>query len=78
MGLSGGVYIRYAIKTSSFDINFEDYSRGFLKLEKSAEEKTRHTRAQFEANSDSNRVNNRRLVAIIGTNDNDVIELPLL
>ena len=78
MGLSGGVYIRYAIKTSSFDINFEDYSRGFLKLEKSAEEKTRHTRAQFEANSDSNRVNNRRLVAIIGTNGNDVIELPLL
>jgi hypothetical protein len=45
MGIDGGVYIRFAIKTSSFDIDFDETSEGFKKLEKSKEEELHYARA---------------------------------
>ena len=79
MGIDGGVYIRYAIKTSSFDTDFDETSEGFKKLEKSKEEELHYARAQRRRDSESNTVNNRNLVAIIGTNSKgDIIEIPLM
>ena len=79
MGISGDLFIRFAVKTSQFDLNFEDKSNPFKKLEKSQEEELHYARAQKEKSSESNYVNNRNLVAIIGTDqDGDIIEIPLL
>jgi len=79
MGIDGGVYIRFAVKTSSFDIDFDETSEAFKKLEKSEEEELHYARAQRRKDSESNTVNNRNLVAIIGTNSKgDIIEIPLM
>lgn len=76
LGLKDGVYVRFAIKTSEFDQNFNrpEYS----KLEKEANEHLPYARAQ-EGQSESNLVNPRSLVAIVGTETNgDAIEVPIL
>ena len=79
MGISGDLFIRFAIKTSQFDIDFEERNSPYKKLEKSGGERLNYARAQKEKNSESNYVNNRNLVAIIGTDQNgDIIEIPLL
>lgn len=79
MGISGDLFIRFAIKTSQFDIDFEDRNAPYKKLEKSGGEGLNYARAQKNKNSESNYVNNRNLVAIIGTDqDGDIVEIPLL
>jgi len=76
LGLKG-VYVRYGIKTSELK---DDGSHGdFDKLERDSREELPYARAQIDPNSESNHINNRNLVAIIGTeSDGDLLELPLL
>ena len=77
LGLSGTGYIRYAVKTTSFDTNF--INSQYKKLEKSENEPTPYARAQEDDSSRANKVNNRVLVAIIGTEERrDMLEIPLL
>ena len=78
--LFGGIptYVRFAIKTSerTLDgVNDEHYG----KLERDGIEEVPYARAQQNSNSESNYVNPRDLVAIIGTEESgDAIEIPLL
>ena len=77
LGLSGTGYVRFAVKTTSFDTNFS--SGQYEKLEKAKDEPTPYARAQEDDSSRANKVNNRVLVAIIGTEEGrDMIEIPLL
>lgn len=73
-GLTDNVFIRYAVKTSEMK---QDYvpQNNFGKLEKESSEPLPYARAQRVGQSTT--VNNRNLVAIIGTNQ-DAIEIPLL
>lgn len=75
LGLKSDTFVRFAIKTSSFDTDFD--SEEFSKLEKDPKEQSTHARAQVSKSSESNKTNNRFLVAIIGT-DHDIIEIPLI
>lgn len=70
------LYVRYAIKTSEFNSG----NGKFDKLDKEADEGLPFARAQVDPNSESNTVNNRHIVAIIGTENGkrDLLELPLL
>ena len=71
-----GVYVRYAIKTSQFDDHKLGSYPEYSKMEKDSNEPS-NGRAQI--NGESRNVNNRSLVAIIGTEEKgDLIELPLL
>jgi len=77
LGLSGTGYVRFAVKTTSFDTNFS--SEQYKKLEKSENEPTPYARAQEDDSSRANTINNRVLVAIIGTEEGrDMLEIPLL
>lgn len=77
LGLKNGVYVRFAIKTSEFDQGYK--KQEYSKLEKESTEELPYTRAQQSKNSESNYVNPRSLVAIIGTDTNgDAIEIPIL
>ena len=79
LGLADGAFIRYAIKTSAGDTDYDASSSDFGKLEKEVnQEPLPFARAQRNPNSDSKFDNNRNLVAIIGVNGKDVIEIPLL
>jgi hypothetical protein len=44
-GQSKPIYVRFAIKTTSFDLDFDERSRAFSKLEKDSDEPTRYARA---------------------------------
>lgn len=78
LGLSN-VYVRFAIKTSELQdgglYEWADYG----KLEKEETEELPYAKAQVSEDSESNSVNKRNLVAIIGTESNgDIIEIPIL
>lgn len=80
LGLKGSVYVRFAIKTSEFSKDgINESNSGYNKLEKDENEPTPYSRAQVEEESRANKIVNRSLVAIIGTEENhDAIEIPLL
>ena len=69
----GNLYVRFAIKTTESNILGNQYD----KAQKGSDESLPYARAQIDPNSESNFVNNRSLVAIIGEN-NDLLEIPLL
>lgn len=70
------IYVRFAIKTSEFNSG----NGKFDKLDKEVNEELKFNRAQIDPNSESNTVNNRHIIAIIGTENGkrDLLELPLL
>lgn len=69
----GNLFIRFAIKTTEPNVLNNQYD----KAQKGNDEILPYARAQVDPNSESNFVNNRSLVAIIGEN-NDLLEIPLL
>lgn len=69
----GNLYVRFAIKTTESNILDNQYD----KAQKGLDESLPYARAQIDPNSESNFVNERSLVAIIGEN-NDLLEIPLL
>lgn len=69
----GNLYVRFAIKTTESKILSNQYD----KAQKGLNESLPYARAQVDPNSESNFVNERSLVAIIGEN-NDLLEIPLL
>ena len=69
----GNLYVRFAIKTTESKILGNQYD----KAQKGLNESLPYARAQVDPNSESNFVNERSLVAIIGEN-NDLLEIPLL
>ena len=69
----GNLYIRFAIKTTESNVLNNKYD----KAQKGNDESLPFARAQVDPNSESNFVNNRSLVAIIGENE-DLLEIPLL
>lgn len=71
--LLGNLYVRFAIKTTEPKILNTQYD----KAQKGSDETLPYARAQVDPNSESNFVNNRSLVAIIGENE-DKLEIPLL
>ena len=69
----GNLYVRFAIKTTEPNILGNQYD----KAQKGNDESLPYARAQVDPNSESNFVNERSLVAIIGENE-DLLEIPLL
>ena len=69
----GNLYVRFAIKTTESNVLGNQYD----KAQKGLNESLPYARAQVDPNSESNFVNERSLVAIIGEN-NDLLEIPLL
>ena len=69
----GNLYVRFAIKTTESNVLGNQYD----KAQKGLNESLPYARAQVDPNSESNFINERSLVAIIGEN-NDLLEIPLL
>ena len=69
----GNLYVRFAIKTTESNVLNSKYD----KAQKGKDESLPFARAQVDPNSESNFINERSLVAIIGEN-NDILEIPLL
>jgi hypothetical protein len=82
LGLPSNTFIRFAVKTRSFDTDFP--SEEFSKLEADPNEEAIYARAQIDSGSPSKTINNRFLVAIIGVSSDingrghDIIEIPLI
>ena len=70
------VYVRFGLKTSELKNGGLRTSPKFGKLEKGKKEILPYQRATKDKN-DASTVNNRNLVAIIGSDSNDLIEIPL-